>query len=223
VIDTYIYLLKRPVNNFIVNSMETNEPMSRGRGRPRAFDRQRALNAAMLLFWRRGYESTSISELSSVMAINPPSLYAAFGDKRELFNEAVAAYETGPGCFAAEALNADIPARAAIHRLLMEAAQKYTDQDSPPGCMVVLSATNGTADSADVRETMKRLRNNSATAIRERIAGAAGKDFPADQDPTIFANLLITVFQGMSLRALDGAAREELEATAEQVMLLWPG
>jgi TetR/AcrR family transcriptional regulator, copper-responsive repressor len=199
--------------------MEMTGSISRPRGRPRAFDRVSALDKAMRLFWTRGYEATSISDLSQTMGINPPSLYAAFGDKKQLFEQSVEAYQSGPGCFAQQALASHLPARAAIEKLLMDAAARFTDGAYPPGCMVVLSAASCSDEAQDIRERLTARRNASASAIRERIAAAK---LPAGLDADAFAGLVVSVFQGMSVRAFDGASREELEATVRQVMALWP-
>jgi TetR/AcrR family transcriptional regulator, copper-responsive repressor len=211
--------LQNAVKFFIVNAMETVEVTSRPRGRPRAFDRDGALDKAMRLFWAHGYEATSVAELSHAMGINPPSLYAAFGDKRQLFEESVEAYQAGPGCFAQEALESDLPARAAIEKLLMEAAARFTDKAYPPGCMVVLSAASCSEEAAEIRERLTARRNASAAAIHARINAAK---LPAGFNADAFAGLVVSVFQGMSVRAFDGATREELEATVRQVMALWP-
>jgi TetR/AcrR family transcriptional regulator, copper-responsive repressor len=199
--------------------MEISETTSRPRGRPRAFDRNSALDKAMRLFWAHGYEATSVAELSQAMGINPPSLYAAFGDKRQLFEQSVEAYQSGPGCFAQEALASDLPARAAIEKLLMAAAARFTDDKYPPGCMVVLSAASCSHEAQDIRDRLTARRNASAAAIHARIAAA---ELPAGLDADAFAGLVVSVFQGMSVRAFDGASREELEATVRQVMALWP-
>jgi TetR/AcrR family transcriptional regulator, copper-responsive repressor len=203
--------------------MKNTEIASRPRGRPRAFDQQAALEAAMRLFWTHGYEATSMSDLSQVMGINPPSLYAAFGDKKNLFKLAVEAYQHGPGRFTAQALALEGSHRAAIERMLLEAAANFTDPTMPRGCMVVLSANNCSAASEDVRQSLICLRTESAAAICKRISRAAQEsEFPKHLDPIVFGNLITSVFQGMSIRALDGATREELEAVVHQVMTLWP-
>jgi TetR/AcrR family transcriptional regulator, copper-responsive repressor len=203
--------------------MKNIEAASRPRGRPRTFDQQAALEAAMRLFWTRGYETTSMSDLSHAMGINPPSLYAAFGDKKNLFKLAVEAYQHGPGNFTAQALASEGSNRAAIEHMLLEAAANFTDPTMPRGCMVVLSANNCSAASEDVRQALIGLRTQSAAAICQRINRAAEEgEFPKHLDPIVFGNLITSVFQGMSIRALDGTTREELEAVARQVMALWP-
>src|SRR5581483_8596039 len=120
--------------------MNKSEAPARPRGRPRAFDREAALDRAMFLFWRRGYEATSVSDLTGEMGITPPSLYAAFGDKKQLFLEAVDRYQAGPGSFAQRAL-AEPTAEAAMRRLLMDTVDSFCNPKLPRGCMVVLSAT----------------------------------------------------------------------------------
>lgn len=193
------------------------------RGRPRKFDRGEALQAAMLRFWRYGFTGTSISDLSEAMGINAPSLYGAFGDKKALFEETIEAYQKGPGCFSQQILNEEPDARRAIEMLLMTAAREFTGKKHPPGCMVVLSALNCTDEDDDVRQSLSRRRNRAAALIIRRIgeAHAQGR-LPQHLAPDAFANLIVTVFQGLSVRARDGASREELEAVARQTMSLWP-
>ncbi len=134
--------------------MKNVEKPSRPRGRPRSFDRDAALDQAMRLFWRHGYEATSISELALAMNINAPSLYAAFGDKQALFLETIQRYQNGTGSFAARALQESPTAEAAVRRTLMDAARELTNPAMPPGCMVVGSALNTSKDSESVAQAL---------------------------------------------------------------------
>lgn len=197
---------------------------ARPRGRPRSFDREAALDAAMRLFWRRGYEATSVADLADAMAVNPPSLYAAFGDKRRLFLEAVELYETGPGSFAAAALEEASTAREAVERLFRGAVEAYSDPDVPAGCMVVLSATNCGPDAQEIQDLLAAKRRRSEAAICERIArGRSEGDVPEAVDADVLAGFVAAVFQGLSIKARDGASREALQAIAQRAMAAWPG
>src|SRR3981189_1577334 len=117
------------------------------RGRPRSFDREQALERAMQVFWKQGYEATSIHDLTRAMGINPPSLYAAFGDKERLFMEAIERYqrERGPAlpCIRDEAPTA----RAGVEGLLMESAGQMAHGGDARGCMLITAATNCSAAS----------------------------------------------------------------------------
>jgi TetR/AcrR family transcriptional regulator, copper-responsive repressor len=198
-----------------------NQP--RRRGRPPKFDKGEALGAAMLQFWRHGYEATSLRDLTDAMGLNPPSLYAAFGDKKSLFQAAVVAYQDGPGCFAAEILADETDSRTAVERLLREAARRFTDKDTPPGCMVVTSAIACASDAEDVEAFLRDIRRSSAVAIKARIAEGARKgELPKHLDPRSFGDLVVTVFQGLSIQARDGASRKDLDAIVSSVMALWP-
>ncbi len=112
------------------------------RGRPLSFDRDAALETAMHVFWERGYEAASVADLTSAMGITPPSLYTAFGDKEQLFLEAIERYALGYGSAGARALKEESSARGAIERWLLEAANELTQPCHPRGCMVVMAATN---------------------------------------------------------------------------------
>src|ERR1700749_3660752 len=128
-------------------------PPSRPRGRPRAFDRDEALDRAMHLFWRRGYEATSVSDLTEAMGITPPSLYAAFGDKKRLFLETVDRYQSGPGSFAQAAFT-DPTAERPMRLLMLDTIDSFFEPGNPKGCMVVLAATNCTSDSSDILDEL---------------------------------------------------------------------
>jgi len=204
--------------------MKSNvEKVTKARGRPLSFDRDKALENAMHVFWERGYEAASISELTSAMGITPPSLYAAFGDKERLFLEAIERYADGPGSGAPRALAEEPTARGAIERLLEEAADELTRSCHPAGCMVVMAATNCSVASAHIQAALAKRRAASDAGIRQRIEqGIREGELPADTDAAALANFYSTVFQGMSIQARDGATRASLVATAQAAMRAWP-
>ncbi|WP_328739274.1 TetR/AcrR family transcriptional regulator [Streptomyces erythrochromogenes] len=191
------------------------------RGRPRSFDRDAALDKAMTAFWERGYEATSISDLTASIGISAPSLYAAFGDKRKLFDEVVAVYASRYGDFAGVALAEEPTARAAVERILREAAEVYTDPAHPPGCMVISAAINTTSE--EVARALRMRRNAGLELFERRIrADFATGALPPDTDARALARYAGAVLQGMSQQSRDGATREELEAVAERALLAWP-
>jgi TetR/AcrR family transcriptional regulator, copper-responsive repressor len=191
------------------------------RGRPRSFDRATALEKAILAFWEHGYEATSVSDLTRVMGIGAPSLYAAFGDKRSLFEEVVQEYGARYGSFSDRALAEEPTVRAAMERMLREAAVEYTAPGRPHGCLVIHAATN--CSSPEVEESLRVRRNANIAAFESRVrAGIAAGELSADTDAAALARHVGAVIQGMSQQARDGASREELEAVAEIAMAIWP-
>jgi AcrR family transcriptional regulator len=196
---------------------------SRRRGRPREFDRNEALERAMRLFWSRGYEATSISDLTEVMRITPPALYNAFGDKKSLFLEAVGYYEQGPGCFAREALTKEPTAELAVRRLLLGAVSSFTDPNSPRGCLVVLGATNCTPESADISTALAGRRRMAEEAVRARIvAGQNAGELSDDADVEALTDMVVVTLYGLAIRARDGAPRARLQEVVARLMSLWP-
>jgi AcrR family transcriptional regulator len=201
--------------------MKPQAKAGKGRGRPRSFDRTTALEQAILAFWERGYEATSVSDLTRVMGIGAPSLYAAFGDKQALFAEVVEEYGARYGSFTDRALAEEPTARAAVARILREAAAEYTAPDRPHGCLVVHAATNCTTP--EVEESLRERRNANLVTLERRIeADIAAGELPADLDAAALARHAGAVIQGMSQQARDGASREELAALAEIAMTVWP-
>ncbi|MEU8970300.1 TetR/AcrR family transcriptional regulator [Streptomyces monashensis] len=193
----------------------------RTRGRPRSFDRATALEKALMAFWEHGYEATSVSDLTRIMGIGAPSLYAAFGDKRSLFEEVVRVYADTHGAFGDRALAEEPTARDAVARTLREAAAEYTDPAHPFGCLVVHAATN--CASAEVERLLRERRNANIAAVASRIrADVAAGMLPAGTDAAALARYTGAMIQGMSQQARDGASREELEALAEIAMTIWP-
>jgi TetR/AcrR family transcriptional regulator, copper-responsive repressor len=203
--------------------MENAGASKRSRGRPRAFDRDAALAKAMLMFWDRGYAGVSIADLSHAIGINPPSLYAAFGDKQGMFEEAVGCYLAGEGSFAARALIEERTAKAAIARMLTEAAQNFTQWPNPPGCMVVTAAANCAEEDSAVADFLRKRRHMAEEKIRQRIKqGVAEGEMPRAMDVPGLAGFVMAVFHGMSTKARDGASRKELETIAANAMKAWP-
>lgn len=195
------------------------------RGRPRAFDRDSALAEAMLLFWERGYEATSVSELTEAMGIRPGSLYAAFGDKESLFKEVVRAYGRSPvGAFVGAALGEEPTAYRAFARILREAAVIFPDPSHPAGCLTISAATNVTTQDAGIATYLRDLRNTNLTVFQERLRTAQREgELPADANPHALAEYFAVVFQGLSQRARDGAGAAELAEVAELALVAWPG
>ena len=192
------------------------------RGRPRSFDRDEALERAMRVFWERGYEGTSISDLLQAMGISPPSLYAAFRSKENLFREAVARYERIEGEVTARALTDEPTARAAIEVMLRGNADAYADPAKPSGCMTVLTATVGMPVHAPVRDFLRELRLRSQDAIQHRLeCGIAEGDLPSGVDTAALAMFYTSVLEGLSIKARDGARREDLHQVIDCAMAAW--
>lgn len=194
------------------------------RGRPRTFDRDAALAAATRLFWERGYEATSLNELTEAMGIRPGSLYAAFGDKKALFKEVVHAYARSPvGAFIGVALREEATAYQAFARVLREAAAIYPDPAHPAGCLTISAATNVTVQDAEIAAFLRDLRNANLVVFQDRLRTAQqGGELPPYADPRALAGYFAVVIQGMSQRARDGADAGELAEIAELALAAWP-
>ena len=176
----------------------------------------------MEVFWRRGYEGASISDLTAAMGINAPSLYAAFGCKEALFREAVALYDTLEGSATERALREAPTARAAIEAMLRDNADIYTDPDKPSGCLIVLGATTWTPHNESVRDYLTGLRRLTFDAIRGRIErGVDDGDVPPGTDAGALAAFFNTVLEGLSIQARDGTSREQMHAIVDRALAGW--
>jgi AcrR family transcriptional regulator len=192
-------------------------------GRPRTFDTDQALDRALEVFWRKGFEGASICDLTSAMGINPPSLYAAFGNKEALFRRALDRYAETKGEFVREAL--DKPkARDAVAALLHGTVRHLTDKSNPAGCLLVQGIAGAGEHAQCIRDELSARRAASEKAICERLKrGQAEGDLPADADPASLARFISTVTQGMAIQAASGASRKSLERVVETALQAWPG
>jgi AcrR family transcriptional regulator len=201
----------------------TPEPAAprRPRGRPRAFDRDQALDRAMDVFWSKGYEAASLTDLTRAMGINPPSLYAAFGDKEGLFIEAVRRYHTRvqQECFCP----GDVTARDSIESLLTELARVFTDASHPRGCLAVIAMTTAAGTSPRLQRLLAEQRTLAHGRLRDRIQhGVTTGELPPGTDVAALADFYAAVIAGMSLQAREGASRKALLAMAGTAMRAWP-
>jgi AcrR family transcriptional regulator len=194
------------------------------KGRPREFDADAVLDKALHVFWERGYEGTSMSDLTEAMCISRPSLYAAFGNKEELFRRALDRYaETGPGAVQREAL-CEPTAKAVVEKLLRCAALSLTDPSNPPGCLAVQGALSCGDAAESVKQELCKRRSDGERALRERFERAKKDgDLAVDVDPAGLARFVVTVTQGMSVQAAGGASRGDLLMVADMALKAWPG
>jgi AcrR family transcriptional regulator len=195
---------------------------ARPRGRPRSFDRESALDAAMEVFWQKGFEGTSITDLTKAMGINPPSLYAAFGDKEHLFLAAVERYQAmrGPAtCPYAESTTA----REAVEQLLTWSANELCSDCHPSGCMMVMAVTTTSASSKQMQAAVAECRAGARARLKARIdEGAKAGELSAGTDTGALADFYATILTGMSLQSREGVGRKSLLATVAAAMRAWP-
>ena len=192
------------------------------RGRPREFDAEKALDAAMLLFWRHGYEGASLAALTAAMGINMPSLYAAFGNKEMLFRKALDRYLQRPASYLPMALK-DPTARGAVERLFGGAINMVMNPRHPDGCLLVHGALVSGPLASSVRKELSVRRAGVEAAVRRRFERAIAEgDLPAGVDPAKLARYIITVVWGMSVQAAGGATRIQLKEVAAMAMKSWP-
>jgi AcrR family transcriptional regulator len=193
------------------------------KGRPREFDAEQALDRALKVFWRKGYEGASLPELTRAMGINRPSLYAAFGSKEGLFRRALDRYAEGPAAFVQEALH-EPNARAVAERLLAGAVGLVSDPRNPRGCLMVQGALACGEAAESVRRELAARRAAAEAALRGRLERARAEgDLPAGADPADLARYLFTVVRGISVQAAGGATGGELRRVAAMALRAWPG
>lgn len=191
-------------------------------GRPRAFDVDEALDRALEVFWRHGYDGAGISQLTSAMGIKPPSLYNTFGNKQELFRQVLDRYAHGPADYVQEAL-AEPTARRAVERLLHGAADATTRPDCPPGCLTLQGGLTASPGAEEAVSELAGRRAAGEVALRARLQRAQDEgELPADAAPADLARFFAAVFQGLAVQAAGGASGEDLHRVVDIAMSAWP-
>lgn len=191
-------------------------------GRPREFDVDKALDLALQVFWRKGYEGASMADLTETMGITKPSLYSAFGNKEELFRKALDRYVDGPGGYFQVAL-AKPTMRAVVEHLLYESANAVTDPNHPPGCLAVQGALSCGDAAESIKQELMSRRAQSEQDLRQRFERAIAEgDLPQGSDAADLAAYLSAILQGMAVQAAGGTMREQLRKIAEMALRAWP-
>jgi AcrR family transcriptional regulator len=192
-------------------------------GRPREFDRGAALEAAMLLFWRKGFAMTSMNDLCEAMGIRSPSLYAAFGSKEGLYLEAVDHYVRTVGPPVWDRLAEGVTARAGVESLLLAATESLPkSRATPAGCMAALAAVGDESPPA-IANVAKKVRLEMLVNLRSRLQGAVAEgELNASTNIDHLSRFYLSVFEGMAVQARDGATHAELRGVAAAAMAAWP-
>lgn len=192
------------------------------RGRPREFCVDHALAQALRVFWEKGYEGTSLTDLTDAMGITRPSLYAAFGNKESLFRKALDLYEREKLDYIGKAL-AKPTARGVAETMLRGAVDNVTSCDEPHGCLGVITSVACGAESQSIREEIVKRGLAGKLALSERFERAKAEgDLPAGIDAEGLTSVLVAMLQGISIQANQGADKAALERLVESGLALWP-
>jgi len=184
-------------------------------GRPRGFDENAALDAAMRVFWEKSYEGATLSDLTSAMGINRSSMYAAFGDKAALFRRAMERYSEGPARYIRDALKKPV-LRDAVRDLLHGAVLFLSQPGHPRGCLSVQAALACGVDAEPIQQAMVEWRKAGEEALRKRFVTArrAG-ELPREISPADLARFIATVMAGLAVQAVNGATHDEMKRAAD--------
>jgi len=190
------------------------------RGRPREFDVDEALAAALRVFWDKGYDATSLTDLTEAMTISRPSLYAAFGNKEALFKRTLDLYETEKLAYVRRALDAPT-ARGVARRMLEGAIANITSECR--GCLGVIASVSCGGTDSPIRDDVRSRAESSRCAIVERMQRAIDEgDFTIPVEAESITSLLLAVLQGLAVQAGFGTGREQLQHVAEATLAVWP-
>ncbi|HEY1649596.1 MAG TPA: TetR/AcrR family transcriptional regulator [Terracidiphilus sp.] len=187
-------------------------------GRPISFDKDAALEAAMLIFWERGFEGTSMADLTQAMGLNPSSIYAAFGDKHALFQLAVKRYMGLRAQYAVKALEESTLERF-IRALFNNTVAFLTTPNHPPTCMTLAGAVGCSVDAKPARDLMTEIRKQNQVALRERLLKARKSgELPKEINVDDYTRYLSTIIAGLSIQAANGSTKAELKRTAQMAL-----
>ncbi|WP_436762302.1 TetR/AcrR family transcriptional regulator [Streptosporangium sp. V21-05] len=191
-------------------------------GRPRGFDADEALERAVLVFWEHGYEGASLATLTGAMGISTTSMYAAFGNKEELFRRALERYTEGPSAYLVQAL--EEPTALGVATAILAGTVRTTTRPAHPhGCMGVQGALAVGDSGREVRDLLVSWRDNSHSLVRERFRRAADDgDLPPETDPGLLARYVTTLAFGIAVQAATGVGRDELQEVADAALRNWP-
>ena len=190
--------------------------------RTRDFDLDIAIDSALQEFWKKGYEGTSLTDLTAAMGINRPSLYAAFGNKEGLFRRVLERYVANTGEQLQAALAAP-SAREAVERVLYFYADAAGVPQQPRGCLLVQGALACSEESAPIQKELAEQRNAGEVALTARLKRAKAEgDLPANENPAELARYVFAVCHGLAVQATGGATRAELRRVVERALLAWP-
>ncbi|KOX16354.1 TetR/AcrR family transcriptional regulator [Nocardiopsis sp. NRRL B-16309] len=191
-------------------------------GRPRGFDAEEALERALVVFWRQGYEGATLTDLTRAMGITRTSMYAAFGNKEELFRRALDRYSEGPGGYVARALE-EPTARAVAAGLLNGAVRATTRPGCPAGCLGVQGALATGDPGHRARDVLIAWRNDAGSRVADRFRRAVAEgDLPPGTDPDRLSRYVTSLVYGISVQAASGVARDDLQQVADTVLRNWP-
>jgi AcrR family transcriptional regulator len=191
-------------------------------GRPREFDADAALERAMRVFWEQGYEGASLTDLTAAMGITRTSMYAAFGNKEELFRRALERYAAGPAAYGTCALE-EPTARAVAAAFLHGGVETTTGPGRPSGCLTIQGALAVAPADRAVRDVLADWRSDACARLEDRFRRARDEgDLPPTSDPALLARFVMTVSNGIAVQAAGGADRDELHRVAETALRNWP-
>jgi AcrR family transcriptional regulator len=191
-------------------------------GRPRGFAENEALEAAMRVFWERGYEGSTLADLTEAMRINRSSMYATFGDKEALFRLAIARYAEGPAAYVRESLEQPT-VRAVVEALLRGALELLTDPSHPRGCLSVQGALACGSHAEPVKQAMIEWRKQGESAIQKRLQRARREgDLAKDVDPGDLARYISTVLTGLGVQAANGSTPAEMTRLVDMFLRSMP-
>lgn len=195
---------------------------TRGRGRPKCFNAQQALEKAMLMFWQYGYEATSISDLTKALGITAPSLYSTFGDKADLFEKCLDFYIEHEACAIDQIFMQAKTSKIAIELYFRENLNRLVQANKPKGCMLVVATMNCSDSNLSIQKQLLLKRNQSKAKIYARLKqGQLQGEIPETVDLNVMTDFYVTLLQGMTIQARDGADQKQLAGVVDMAMKTW--